>query len=156
MNDAAALEADLHRLIPLSAAMAVGVGHFDAETLVLTAPLEANRNHTGTGFAGSLYALASLAGWALLRGVFQRAGLEPALVLGEGRMRYLRPVGDDLMATASLEMAEQNALVQRLRQGRRVRGELVIPVPDMETAVYNGRFYATPATDWPTRSDHPL
>lgn len=144
MNEATALEAELHRLIPLSAAMEVAVRRLDAETLVLVAPLRANHNHTGTGFAGSLYALASLAGWALLRQVFQRAGLAPALVLGEGRMRYLRPVEGDLKATASLDRTAQEGFIERIREGRRARGELVIPVPDEATAVYTGRFYATP------------
>lgn len=144
MIDPSALEAELHQLIPLSAAMGVRVSHADAENLVLVAPLHLNHNHTGTGFAGSLYALASLAGWALLREVFRQAGLTPALVLGEGRMRYLRPVRVDPVATASLSAGEQQAFIERLRHGKRVRSELVIPVPDRDTAVYTGRFYATP------------
>lgn len=146
MTDRARLQEELHRLIPLSAAMGVRVLELSEETLVLDAPLAANHNHAGTAFAGSLYALASLAGWALLRTVFHRAGLAPQLVLGHGEMRYLRPVSDDLTAAARLSTREQAPLVQRLRDGRRARCALEIAGPDNGAAVFLGRFYATPAS----------
>lgn len=144
MTDRARLQDDLHRLIPLSAAMGVRVVELSEHTLILDAPLAANHNHAGTAFAGSLYALASLAGWALLRTVFHRAGLAPQLVLGRGEMRYLRPVSHDLVATARLPADEQTPLVQRLRAGRRARCGLEIAGPDDGAAVFLGRFYATP------------
>lgn len=146
MTTAAALEADLHRLIPLSAAMAVRVRCLTTETLALEAPLSSNHNHAGTAFAGSLYALASLAGWALLRETFHRAGLSPQLVLGHGEMRYRRPVSTDLSVLAHLPAAEQAPLVDRLRRGRRVRCRLEIADPDSEATIFVGRFHAMPRT----------
>ena len=145
MNEAKRLESDLHELIPISRAMAIRVERLTEDTLVLAAPLAANHNHAGTGFAGSLYAIASLAGWALLRTVFERRSLSPELVLGEGTMRYLRPATGDLAATARLPADEQSALIERVAAGQRARTELEIPVPDTGTAVYRGRFFARPA-----------
>ena len=52
--------------IPLTRAMGVRVESYDQEKLILTAPLEANHNHLGTAFGGSLSAVATLAGYGLL------------------------------------------------------------------------------------------
>jgi thioesterase domain-containing protein len=60
------LEAYLHEQIPLTRAMGVRVVSYEDGALVLEAPLALNRNHLGTVFGGSLNALATLAGYALL------------------------------------------------------------------------------------------
>ncbi|MCW1887238.1 thioesterase domain-containing protein [Luteolibacter flavescens] len=62
----AEIEAFLHEKIPLARAMGVRVESSDAETFILTAPLEPNHNHLGTAFGGSLAALATLTGYACL------------------------------------------------------------------------------------------
>lgn len=56
----------LHEQIPLTRAMGVQLSAYDGAQLVLTAPLAENHNHLGTAFGGSLNALATLAGYALL------------------------------------------------------------------------------------------
>lgn len=101
-------EAYLHSQIPITRAMGVGIESYDAATghLVLTAPLEINHNHLGTAFGGSLSALCTLAGYALLwleiaRQSGAEAGKSPAtqahVVVKESTISYRRPVKDALI-----------------------------------------------------------
>ena len=66
MLESSEIEQFLHAKIPLTAAMGVRVESYDAQQLILTAPLDANHNHLGTAFGGSLAALLILSGYGLL------------------------------------------------------------------------------------------
>lgn len=138
------LQADLHRLIPISQAMGIIVGELAAERLVLTAPLARNHNHAGTGFAGSLYSLASLAGWAFLRQLTEREGLAAELVLGEARIRYDRPAAGDLGAEVVVPVATQRAVLEGLRQRGKARLplEIAILAGDEGVARFSGQYFA--------------
>ena len=56
----------LHEQIPLTQSMGVTLESYDGTQLVVTAPLEPNHNHLGTAFGGSLSALTTLTGYAML------------------------------------------------------------------------------------------
>ena len=114
MTTATELQDLLHNQIPLSAAMGLTVRALNGRSLTLSAPLAANHNHAGTMFAGSQHALASLAGWGLLRAWADNNHWSAELVLAHADIRYLRPAAGDLEATASLD-DEQLA---RLREAR--------------------------------------
>ena len=114
----ARLEADLHRLVPISAAMGVRVLRLEPAALELAAPLARNHNHAGTGFAGSLYALATLSGWAYLRYLIDAAGLEALLLLGEAGVRYHHPCRDELHSHTGLGDAERGDRPAVTVQGR--------------------------------------
>ena len=58
------LEAYMRENIPLARAMDVRFDELTPLSAQLSAPLEPNLNHHGTGFGGSLASLALLAGWA--------------------------------------------------------------------------------------------
>jgi thioesterase domain-containing protein len=98
----AALERDLHRRIPLSAALGVRVAEASAECERLTAPLAANRNHTGTAFGGSAAAVATLAAWSLLHLRLAAVGLSARTVIQRSRMEYERPIPGDFAAECRL------------------------------------------------------
>jgi thioesterase domain-containing protein len=98
----------LHAQIPITHAMGVGVDSYDVATgrLVITAPLEANHNHLGTAFGGSLSALCTLAGYALLwlelgRHGSDEADMSPAtqahVVVKESTISYRNPVKDSII-----------------------------------------------------------
>lgn len=141
------LQRALHELIPLSRAMQLSVVELGPDALTLTAPLAANHNHAGTGFAGSVYSLASLAGWALLRVVVEREHMQARLVLGEGRIRYHRPAGEELRARVELSQSEQARVIEQLRQGKTARLRLRIDIPgaDDPAATFEGTYFARPA-----------
>jgi thioesterase domain-containing protein len=87
----------LHTKIPITRAMGVRVEDYDGEQLVLTAPLEANVNHLGTAFGGSLNTLAVLSGYGLLW--LELKEVECHIVIRESSISYDRPVRGELRAT---------------------------------------------------------
>ena len=86
----------LHEQIPLTRAMGVRLESYDGEQLVVTAPLEPNHNHLGTAFGGSLSALTTLTGYAMLW--LQIGDRNAHIVIRESNIRYKRPVRGTLRA----------------------------------------------------------
>ena len=64
----------LKESIPLAAAMQIEALQFDGQQLEMRVPLAANVNDKGTGFGGSIAALATLAGWSLTTLYLRRQG----------------------------------------------------------------------------------
>jgi thioesterase domain-containing protein len=94
--DLAATERFLHEQIPLTRAMGVKVESHDTRGLVLGAPLAANHNHLGTAFGGSLAALATLAGYALLW--LELGNRDAHIVIRRSELDYRHPVTGPLRA----------------------------------------------------------
>ena len=86
----------LHEQIPLTHAMGVKLESYDGKQLVVTAPLEPNHNHLGTAFGGSLSALTTLTGYAMLW--LQLGDRDAHIVIRESSIRYKRPVRGTLLA----------------------------------------------------------
>jgi len=99
MSSPADLEKFLHEKIPLTIAMGVQVVECNDARLVLTAPLEPNRNHLQTAFGGSLHALATLSGYSLLWSLLREP--DAHIVIRESTIRYERPVRGPLRAVCS-------------------------------------------------------
>lgn len=91
------LEAFLHEKIPLTRAMGVRVAESGAR-LVLEAPLDANVNHLGTAFGGSLHALPTLACYATLWTLLYEAGVDGHVVVKRSSANYRQPVKGTLRA----------------------------------------------------------
>ncbi|HEY8900174.1 MAG TPA: YiiD C-terminal domain-containing protein [Chthoniobacterales bacterium] len=90
------IERFLHEKIPLTRTMGVRVVAAGEGGFEVAAPLAVNHNHLGTGFGGSLSALATLAGYGL---VWRELGdRDSHVVIRDSAMRYLRPVRGDLRA----------------------------------------------------------
>lgn len=122
----AALQALLHREVPISRHMGVAAERYDGESLTLSAALEPNINIHGTAFGGSLYSLAALCGWALLRLRLEDLSLEAEIVVGSARIDYARPVRSRLFARASCEERELDAFAGRIRSRRRAGVEIAV------------------------------
>jgi thioesterase domain-containing protein len=86
----------LHEQIPITLAMGVRLESYDGTQLVLTAPLGPNHNHLGTAFGGSLSALATLTGYAMLW--LQLGDHKAHIVIRESTIRYKHPVRGTLRA----------------------------------------------------------
>lgn len=142
----ATLTAVLHGLIPLTAAMGIHVDELDDERIVVTAPLSGNHNHAGSAFAGALYSLASIAGWAFLHQLLAREQLTAELVLGDGQIRYRHPVAGDLRAELRVPRADQEQLLTTLRRGRKATMRLNVALPDAANpaARFEGLYVAVP------------
>ncbi len=86
----------LHEQIPLTRAMQIAVESYAGGRLILTAPLDANHNHLGTAFGGSLAALAMLTGYALLW--LELGDRDAHIVISESTLKFRRPVRGILRA----------------------------------------------------------
>ena len=88
----ALLQQTLSREMPITKAMAIEVISWDNERLAMRMPLEPNRNHQYSAFAGSLNALCTIVGWGTIFMLLQQESLDGNIVIRRGKIRYLRPV----------------------------------------------------------------
>ncbi len=92
-----------------------GDGH-----LRLSAPLSANVNDKGCAFGGSLVSLMTIGAWGLVFLELAQAGSEADIFVADSRVRYLKPVFEDIVVEAGFDdPGERASLVDVLRkQGR--------------------------------------
>ncbi len=123
MNAATRLQNYLLKNIPLVGAMALRVQTASPQQVVLTAPLEPNRNHRDTAFGGSLAAAATLACWGIAYERTQAAGIGDAhLVVKSSSIDYLAPVSADFTCVAEYDDESAWSRVERaLGRGRPAR-----------------------------------
>jgi thioesterase domain-containing protein len=115
--------------LPVTQHLGIGVESEDANGLVLSLPLAPNRNHQGGIFAGSLNAVATLTGWALLWLVLRRAASEAAVVIQDSTIEYLRPVAEDCRTRCAWpEPGKLNRFLDTLARHRRARLSLTVEV----------------------------
>lgn len=141
--DLAATERFLHEQIPLSRAMGVKVEAHDDAGLVLTAPLDANHNHLGTAFGGSLAALATLAGYALLW--LELGNRDAHLVIRRSELDYRHPVTGPLRAICrrppDAELAAFRATFAKAGKAR-IRLGVTVEEAGRVCMAYQGTFVA--------------
>jgi thioesterase domain-containing protein len=113
------LRAILRTEVPITRHLGVEVASYRSGCLTLRAPLAANLNHKGTAFAGSLNAIATLAGWGLVWLALDEAGLRGHVVIQDSTVRYLRPVTGDFHATCG---PPHDGSLSRLLESLRRRG----------------------------------
>ncbi len=132
--DTAGLQAYLSaRIAP---ARALGLSVESAEPVIIAAPLEPNVNDKGTGFAGSLFSVAALAGWAQAMRWCATQSLEAEVLLQASKVQFLAPARAGFRATA-LEPppSQQEKLARMLTRGGRGRIEIAVSVNCQETPV---------------------
>lgn len=121
--------------------MAVRIVGNDARGLTLEAPVSANSNHLRTAFGGSINAIATLAGYALL---WLELGENSAvhLVVVESSIRFLRPIRETIRATCLRPSEqEQRAFLAEVARGKRARIRLRVVVE--EEGVAAAEFFGT-------------
>ena len=95
--------------MPPVAAMRPAIADWRDGHLRLSAPLAANVNDKGCAFGGSLSSLMTIAGWGLAFLKLAEAGLEADIYVADSRVRYLKPVYEDLLVKVRLDTAGENA-----------------------------------------------
>ena len=133
----------LHREIPLTAAMGARVTRYEQGRLYVTAPLALNHNHLGTAFGGSLSAVATLAGYALLW--LELRDRTAHVVIRRSSIEYRRPVHGDLEAICQAP-AEAALAAFRADFARKGKARLDLRVEISHAgeiaALYEGTFVA--------------
>jgi len=135
----------LQEHIPLTGAMQLQASAYDGQTLHLTAPLAPNVNDKGTAFGGSLYNIAVLCGWSLLRLKLNEAGLnKKSIVIQEAHTRYLLPVTGELRASCTLTSDVLTEFLHPLQNKGRARITLTVTIHQQDkTAVeFTGNYVA--------------
>jgi thioesterase domain-containing protein len=136
------VEAFLSDKIPLTTAMGVRV--VTLEPLVIEAPVALNSNHLGTAFGGSINAVATLAGYALL---WLALHDDPSVhvVIAESSIRFLCPVRKTIRAVCCRpEDSALTTLKSELAANNRGRIRLRVRVEESGTsaAEFEGLFVA--------------
>lgn len=145
MDKTAELTRFLHANIPLTSAMQLSAAAWDGQRLELNAPLAPNVNDKGTAFGGSLYNVAVLCGWSLLRLKLNEAGLEKKnIVIQEANTRYLLPVSGELQAECRLVPEAWQDFLQALQQRGRARITLTVVIRQQDKAAveFTGQYVA--------------
>ncbi|MEJ2591582.1 MAG: YiiD C-terminal domain-containing protein [Candidatus Thiodiazotropha sp.] len=119
MITARELEQRIRSGIPIAAHMDFQVRELSDNAITVIGGGAENVNVHGTAFAGSLYAITTLALWGL---VHARLPADSALVLAEGSIRYRRPVVGDIVARCEIPAAEMAGFLARLQE----RGKAVL------------------------------
>lgn len=88
----AELQDTLEREIPMCGQMGIRVHSRGPDGLVMRLPLEANRNHQQTAFAGSLNAVCTIAGWGSVFLLLRELGRQGNVVIRRSSIRYHEPV----------------------------------------------------------------
>lgn len=138
-----ALKKKLRAEIQATRCLGIEPARCDGRVLVLRAPLAPNRNDKGTAFAGSLCAIAVLAGWSAIWLALRDAGLQAIIVIQDSTIRFLRPVTRDFEACCPLPTpAQLSRLLAALRnRGRaRLRLRVVIREGGADAMTLAGRY----------------
>ena len=101
MDAATALTQKICDHIPLSQAMQFNIEALSLDSIRVSAPLEPNINIHGTGFAGSLYSIGILTGWALATHVMDELEMKAELVVGKAEIKYRAAVTSALICVSS-------------------------------------------------------
>ncbi|HYL00416.1 MAG TPA: YiiD C-terminal domain-containing protein [Steroidobacteraceae bacterium] len=120
----------------IAPARALGVTVAATDPVTISAPLEGNLNDKGTGFAGSLFSVAALAGWALVTRWCSAAPVDAEVVLQSSRARFLAPARAEFRAIAhELPAKQRDKLARMLARGGRGRAEVNVEVKCDEALV---------------------
>src|SRR5262245_9873155 len=103
----AELQATLQREIPMCAQMGIGVHDASADGLVMRLPLNPNRNHQQTAFAGSLNALCTIAGWGSVYLLLRELGRSGNIVIRRSTIKYQEPVTSSEIFARCLPVAAE-------------------------------------------------
>ena len=142
MDAAGELKDRIHRHIPLAKAMQFSIDELDPGSIRVSAPLEPNINIHGTGFAGSIYSLAVLTGWALCTHILEDAQVDAELVVARGEIRYRAPVSGELHCATEVDAQARDVFLQATREQGKGLLQLEVRVGDAPQAVLTATFCA--------------
>lgn len=137
MTDVQHAQEFLHKQIPLTVHMGVGVLTLDPFTVEV--PVALNSNHLGTAFGGSINAIATLAAYGFLWSqLHENAAVH--IVIAESSIRFLRPARKIIRAICH-KPAELEQFKRALSSGH--RGRISLGVTVEENATVTAQFQGT-------------
>jgi thioesterase domain-containing protein len=142
------LQATLEREIPMCGQMGIRVHDRSADGLVMRLPLEPNRNHQQTAFAGSLNALCTITGWGSVYLLLRELGQSGSIVIRRSSIRYQEPVtSSEIFARCQPISAEaRQYFVEMLGDKGQAKLDLTVEVSGKDGAAvsFNGSYVVLP------------
>ena len=142
MSAAEDLQQQIRQAIPLSDAMQFRIDALSMESILVSAPLSPNLNIHGTGFAGSIYSVAVLAGWALCTHILGEYGVDAELVVAKAEIRYRSPVTGDLQCKTCAGAAARESFIKGVRDRGKAVLLLDVEVGDRPDALLQAAYCA--------------
>lgn len=107
----------IEKEIPIVKSMGVEFVDFEEDSCTIAVPIGPNHNHKGTVFGGSLYSACTSACYGLMYSIQISKKLdEYDLVIGEGAIRYQRPVHSDFQVKAQLKLEDLTSFIGKLEK----------------------------------------
>lgn len=130
------LQQTLRREMPITQAMGIEVASYDDGRLAMYMPLEPNRNHQYSAFAGSLNALCTIVGWGTLFLRLQEQSLNGNIVIRRGKIRYLRPVFTSEFVATALPLPDEQVeyFFELLRSKGKSKLDVSVDISDAQGA----------------------
>ena len=142
MNAAQKLEAKIRGTIPLSEAMQFHIAALGLDAIEVSAPLPPNVNIHGTGFAGSIYSVAVLTGWALCTHILEEMQVDADLVVARAEIRYRAPVTGDLRCRTGVDSAARESFLGAIEDSGKGVLPLVVELGERPDAVLEANYCA--------------
>ena len=137
----------LENEIPMCAQMNMQVAGHTAEGLAVSMPLEVNRNHQQTAFAGSLNALCTIAGWGTVYLLLRRLEQQGSIVIRRSTIKYHVPVTSSLVVARChpVEPVASDYFAEMYEEKGQAKLDLVIEISgEGRTAVtFSGSYVVT-------------
>ncbi len=137
------LQETLLREIPITRYLGLHVDDYRNNRLILSAPLAANINHKQSVFAGSLNAVASLAGWGRLWLLLKEYGIPGEIAIQDSTSNYIHPVKNDFTAICQpLSTEQEQQIATALEKHGKARVELNAEICSGDTTAmtFKGRY----------------
>ncbi|WP_330961649.1 bifunctional GNAT family N-acetyltransferase/hotdog fold thioesterase [Photobacterium sp. 53610] len=137
--------------IPISDKMGVKISQYTGYRFEVSALLNANLNPRATMFAGSIFTMATLAGWGFLWMLLRERQLKADIMLVDSRIRYSAPVKSRPRAVTGVETLTGD--LDRIANGRKGRMVVEVQVFSDETlaATFTGTYMLFRSQDDETR-----
>lgn len=118
----------VHQTVPILEKMGIEVLESVPGRAVALLPFEANRNHVGTAYAGSLFSVAEVLGGVLALQSFTLEGYAP--VVKSMSINYLKPALGDVCATVEISHDEIARVLAEAAEVGKSNYELAATVTD--------------------------
>lgn len=128
--------------IPLLQSMELSFSEFNDHCLRVDMPLAPNVNDKNTGFGGSIAALATTAGWAVISLILRRLPRHYHVLVAESHIRYLSPATANCYALASVTDSAKSAFINVLQEHHsgRITIQSVVEQDGKQVAVFTGTY----------------
>jgi thioesterase domain-containing protein len=152
------LQATLEREIPMCGHMGIQVhSYVPGEGLTLRAPLDQNFNHQRTGFAGSLNALCTVAGWGSVYLLLQEHDLPGSVLIRRSSIKYIKPVDSPEISAfcKSPDPKQREYFLEMLRDVGQAKIQLAVSIVigDEPAVLFDGSYVVM---DGETAGDPPV